>query len=140
MAEIKRLGFAGSSAPLTVERGENSGPRLDVDSAPALLELEALRAYGDVASPEQAAPYFGPLVKLFRGDGTSGDHLRAPSLPNRDARSTRGAMDQLLELGRQRVDLGGAGPKEERMLALVAGLRARLQEIDQRLVLREEGR
>ena len=137
MADVKLRPLVNDPSRLVVERSD--GRARGIDSAPAILELEALRHSSDLAAPEQAAPYFGPLVKLYRGDAASGDHLRVPAPSNLDAPTTRAALSRLMDTGALRAE--GSGPKEARMLRVLGALSQSFSHIERQAGLRlEEGR
>src|SRR5262245_2621826 len=68
-----------SDAPRTAETRKN-------DAQIGIREVEALRQI-DVVAPAELAELAEPLVKLFAGELTSGDHLRLPQLTSHDGTS-----------------------------------------------------
>lgn len=62
-----------------------------------IREIEALRLDLDTVAPPEAAALAEPLVDLFRGNMTSGDHLRLPQMTNFDGPTTRAAVTRVIK-------------------------------------------
>ncbi len=93
------------------------------DAQLGIQELQVLRADVDMVVPPEAAALAEPLVDLFRGNLTSGDHLRLPLLTQHDAAGIKGAMARIIDADTTQV--GGdreAIIKEERMRRVLRGL------------------
>lgn len=62
----------------------------------AVRELEVLRLDQDVVAPADAAELAEPLVEIFQGAPTSGDHLRLPQMSQLDGARMRAAVGRVL--------------------------------------------
>jgi hypothetical protein len=133
-AGVRDLGMAMARLSLdTSDRLGDAAPPLATrraDAHLAIQELQVLRADLDVVAPPEAAELAEPLVDLFRGQLTSGDHLRLPPPSQHDAAGIRAAMSRVLE-----VDAGAvvasrdAITKEARMRTLLRGIQTAVQNI-----------
>jgi hypothetical protein len=110
-----------ASRAFSLERAQQHIARSDAQ--PAIKELEALRLDADVASPADVSDLFGPLVALYKGEGSSGDHLRLPRMTNLDGPAIRGALQRVLAAP------SGGGAEEKRMRDVLAALEKTVSEI-----------
>lgn len=101
---------------------------------PAIDELRALRLENDLAEPLVADGLFGPLVDLYRGLGSAGDHLRLPVAANYDAPTLSAAVGRILRA--PAGDTALASPlelsREEGMRRVLRALDTTVREIRQR--------
>lgn len=106
------------------------------DAQVAVKELQVLRADLDMVAPPEVAEVAEPLVKLFQGELSSGDHLRLPQLTQHDGPSLQRAIGRVLD-----VDTGAAGAsreavvKEEKMRRVLTALQYAVQEIQHKASL-----
>ncbi|MCK6545019.1 hypothetical protein L6R52_04070 [Myxococcota bacterium] len=88
-----------------------------------IREIEVLRADLDMIAPPEAAELAEPLVALYQGQISSGDHLRLPQLTSHDGPAVRAAISRVLAVDTR--EAGGAQEdviKEERMRRVLRAL------------------
>jgi hypothetical protein len=118
-------------------RQERATARPSNDAELGIQEVEALRQV-DVVAPAELAE---PLVKLFAGELTSGDHLRLPQMTTHDGPAIQSAISRVLEVD---TASGGASKdavvKEEKMRRVLVALQYATQEIQRQANLGAAGR
>lgn len=93
------------------------------DAQMGIREFEVLRADLDMVAPADAAALAEPLVELYRGASTSGDHLRLPQLTRHDGPALQAAVGRILDT--DTTSAGGSREtviKEERMRRVLTAL------------------
>ena len=132
---MSALAVSNLHQPNLQARVENptSRPANEVEAFVGLEELQALRLNVDGLAPPEAATMAEPLVDQFRGEMTSGDHLRLPLATNHDARAVRGALMRMLTADTS-VPFADrdAVSKEQRMLRVLKAYRAATGRIQER--------
>jgi hypothetical protein len=134
-AAVRDLGLAMARLSLDTEDrlpapGASPGALKRTDAHLAIQELQVLRADLDLVAPPEAAALAEPLVELFRGQLTSGDHLRLPMPAQHDAAGIRGAMSRILEVDASAlVASKEAITKEARMRTLLRGIQGAVDTI-----------
>lgn len=114
---IRDFGFSHVPAPVDLVAARPAQAQLGV------AELQALRAV-DVVAPAEAAELAEPLVEVFGGRPTSGDHLRLPQPSQMDGPSMRAAVGRVLAVDPSAApvaDRAGA-EKEARMREVLRAL------------------
>lgn len=121
---------------LPMDSGRISQPQArPADAQLGIRELEVLRADVDVITPPEVAQFAEPLVALYQGQVSSGDHLRLPTLTNHDGPAMRAAVARVLG-----VDTGAAaGTKEGRMLEVLGALESAITNIQRQAAMTRRG-
>jgi len=102
------------------------------DAHYGIKEVQALRRV-DLVAPPEMADLAEPLVKMFSGEITSGDHLRLPQLTSHDGPAMNAAIGRILSVDTQSV--GGdreAVVKEEKMRRVLQALQFATTQIQMR--------
>lgn len=118
-----------SSTPDRVGGGQHQDAVRKSDAQYGIKEVQALRSV-DIIAPAELAELAEPLVKLFSGEITSGDHLRLPQLTSHDGPSMQAALSRILAVDTRTV--GGdrdAVVKEEKMRRVLTALQYASSEI-----------
>ncbi len=99
------------------------------DAHLAIHELDVLRADLDLVAAPEAAQSLEPLIQLYRGGLTSGDHLRLPLMTSHDGPALRAAVSRVIgtdnSAGGSRDDV----MKEEKMRRVLRALDSAVSDI-----------
>lgn len=103
---------------------ESAQVRARSDAQLDVREIQALRLEADMVVGPEAATLAEPLVALYRGTLTSGDHLRLPQLTTHDGPSMRAAVGRVLAVNTRATGGGTSADviKEERMRRVLHAL------------------
>ncbi len=103
------------------------------DAHYGIQEVQALRRV-DLIAPAELAELAEPLVKLFSGEITSGDHLRLPQLTSHDGPSMQAALARILAVDTRSVGASDrdVAVKEEKMRRVLTALQYATSEIQLR--------
>ncbi|MCC7383659.1 MAG: hypothetical protein IT384_17595 [Deltaproteobacteria bacterium] len=118
---------------LESESAHSSATARKNDAQVAIREIEVLRADNDLIVPPEVADIAEPLVKLFQGEITSGDHLRLPQMTAHDGPAMQAAISRVLG-----ADTRAAGAsrddvvKEEKMRRVLKALQYAASNIQQK--------
>lgn len=107
------------------------------DAHMGIREIEVLRADLDMVSSAEATDLAQPLVEMYRGSITSGDHLRLPLLTNHDGPSLRAAVARVLETDTSAMAAGSREDvlKEAKMLRVLRALEGAVAQIQRQAAL-----
>jgi hypothetical protein len=121
---------------LNVEASESRVTKR-TDAHLGIKELEALRRLDlDMVAPPEAADLAEPLVALYQGTPTSGDHLRLPQLTHLDAQSLRSAVGRVLAVDTTAIaGSQDAVLKEAKMRRVLKALDSAVADIQRRATI-----
>jgi hypothetical protein len=118
---VRDFGFALQNASVRSDASNVAARR--VEAHLGIREIEVLRADLDMIAPPEAAELAEPLVALYQGQISSGDHLRLPQLTTYDGPAVRAAISRVLSVDTR--EAGGPQEdviKEERMRRVLRAL------------------
>lgn len=131
--------FHQALASLDLELG-TPAPRARNDAQMGIKELEVLRLDADIVTPPEVADAAEPLVETFRGQITTGDHLRLPQLTALDGPAMRAAIGRIL--ARDTRAAGGTDAElaaEGRMRRVLSALEDTVAQIQRRAAIQHRG-